>query len=104
MEALLQARSGGRVPGPSEERCSLAPWAAIAFAMPVATRLRHLFARRLLREGAAAARPYYPVGWRDRFYKALVRRCGRTPLGALADRLRWFPTEAQQSGAGIPPG
>jgi tetratricopeptide (TPR) repeat protein len=27
----------------------------------------------------------------DRFYKALVRRCGRTELGAEADRLRWFP-------------
>lgn len=29
----------------------------------------------------------------DRFYKALVRRCGRTPLGAEADRLRWFPEQ-----------
>ncbi|HOX06822.1 MAG TPA: hypothetical protein PK280_10500 [Planctomycetota bacterium] len=27
----------------------------------------------------------------DRFYKALVRRCGRTELGREADRLRWFP-------------
>jgi tetratricopeptide (TPR) repeat protein len=27
----------------------------------------------------------------DRFYKALVRRCRRTALGAEADRLRWFP-------------
>jgi len=27
----------------------------------------------------------------DRFYKALVRRCGKTPLGREADRLRWFP-------------
>ncbi len=27
----------------------------------------------------------------DRFYKALVRRCGQTPLGQEADRLRWFP-------------
>ncbi len=27
----------------------------------------------------------------DRFYKALVRRCGNTPLGREADRLRWFP-------------
>jgi hypothetical protein len=27
----------------------------------------------------------------DRFYKALVRRCRRTPLGEAADRLRWFP-------------
>lgn len=27
----------------------------------------------------------------DRFYKALVRRCGNTPLGRDADRRRWFP-------------
>jgi hypothetical protein len=27
----------------------------------------------------------------DRFYKALVRRCGRTSLGREADRRRWFP-------------
>ncbi len=27
----------------------------------------------------------------DRFYKALVRRCRKTEMGALADRLRWFP-------------
>ena len=27
----------------------------------------------------------------DRFYKALVRRCRKTALGAEADRLRWFP-------------
>jgi hypothetical protein len=27
----------------------------------------------------------------DRFYKALVTRCGKTPLGKEADRLRWFP-------------
>ncbi len=27
----------------------------------------------------------------DRFYKALVRRCGRTPLGQEAARLKWFP-------------
>jgi hypothetical protein len=37
----------------------------------------------------------------DRFYKALVRRCGRTPLGELADRLRWFPTPAQAAEAGV---
>ena len=30
-------------------------------------------------------------GRADRFYKALVRRCGRTPLGREADRRRWFP-------------
>jgi hypothetical protein len=27
----------------------------------------------------------------DRFYKALVRRCGETDLGKEADRIRWFP-------------
>jgi hypothetical protein len=27
----------------------------------------------------------------DRFYKALVRRCGETELGREADRKRWFP-------------
>ena len=27
----------------------------------------------------------------DRFYKALVRRCGQTALGQEAERLRWFP-------------
>jgi hypothetical protein len=27
----------------------------------------------------------------DRFYKALVRRCRKTEMGALADKLRWFP-------------
>jgi tetratricopeptide (TPR) repeat protein len=27
----------------------------------------------------------------DRFYKALVRRCGKTGLGAEADRRKWFP-------------
>ncbi|MBI2876620.1 MAG: hypothetical protein HYY20_07040 [Candidatus Tectomicrobia bacterium] len=27
----------------------------------------------------------------DRFYKLLVKRCGRTELGRQADRLRWFP-------------
>ncbi|MFM1770001.1 MAG: hypothetical protein RJA22_2530 [Verrucomicrobiota bacterium] len=27
----------------------------------------------------------------DLFYKSLVRRCGRTALGAAADRARWFP-------------
>ncbi|MDM8005720.1 MAG: hypothetical protein QUV05_06160 [Phycisphaerae bacterium] len=27
----------------------------------------------------------------DRFYKALVRRCGKTELGKKADKLRWFP-------------
>jgi hypothetical protein len=27
----------------------------------------------------------------DPFYKALVRRCRKTTIGAEADRLRWFP-------------
>jgi hypothetical protein len=27
----------------------------------------------------------------DKFYKALVRRCGQTAIGQAADRLRWFP-------------
>jgi tetratricopeptide (TPR) repeat protein len=27
----------------------------------------------------------------DRFYKALVIRCGKTPLGRAADEKRWFP-------------
>ena len=27
----------------------------------------------------------------DVYYKALVRRCRKTALGAEADRLRWFP-------------
>mgnify|MGYP005835622073 CR=1 FL=1 len=30
----------------------------------------------------------------DRFYKALVRRCGTTSLGRRADALRWFPPDA----------
>jgi len=38
-------------------------------------------------------------GTADRFYKALVRRCGTTALGAAADRLRWFPQDATVSGA-----
>lgn len=29
----------------------------------------------------------------DRFYKALVRRCGKTDLGRTADLARWFPPE-----------
>jgi hypothetical protein len=27
----------------------------------------------------------------DRFYKALVKRCGRTELGRRAEALKWFP-------------
>jgi tetratricopeptide (TPR) repeat protein len=33
----------------------------------------------------------------DRFYKALVRRCGRTDIGREADQLRWFPPLAEIS-------
>lgn len=29
----------------------------------------------------------------DRFYKALVNRCRKLPIGQEADRLRWFPKE-----------
>ncbi len=29
--------------------------------------------------------------WADRFFQALVRRCGTTKLGAEAARLKWFP-------------
>ncbi|MFO1501640.1 MAG: hypothetical protein U1G07_25210 [Verrucomicrobiota bacterium] len=40
----------------------------------------------------------------DRFYKALVRRCRRTPLGDAAERLRWFPpTDPPPSPAVEPP-
>jgi hypothetical protein len=29
----------------------------------------------------------------DKFYKALVRRCGDLPLGRQADALHWFPPQ-----------
>ncbi len=32
----------------------------------------------------------------DRFYKALVRRCGQTPLGKAADSARWFPAMTER--------
>ena len=32
----------------------------------------------------------------DRFYKALVRRCGHTAIGRQADRMRWFPILDEQ--------
>lgn len=32
----------------------------------------------------------------DRFYKALVRRCGATTLGREAERRRWFPPLAEE--------
>lgn len=44
----------------------------------------------LLREGGMWLAPRDPQA-ADRFYKALVRRCGNTALGRDADRLRWFP-------------
>jgi len=39
----------------------------------------------------------------DRFYKALVRRCGRTPLGREADRRRWLPNETVAARLAIGP-
>ncbi len=36
----------------------------------------------------------------DRFYKALVRRCGKTALGREADALRWFPQLPDPAPAG----
>ena len=39
----------------------------------------------------------------DRFYKALVRRCGQTPLGREADRRRWLPNETTVARLGNPP-
>ena len=33
----------------------------------------------------------------DRFYKSLVRRCGETPLGREAARVRWFPAKPKQA-------
>jgi tetratricopeptide (TPR) repeat protein len=35
----------------------------------------------------------------ERFYKALVRRCGTTALGQEADRLRWFPPKKKRDRA-----
>ncbi len=32
----------------------------------------------------------------DRFYKALVRRCGKTRIGKEADKLRWFPKISEE--------
>nr|HQH73777.1 hypothetical protein [bacterium] len=31
------------------------------------------------------------AGKADKFYKALVRRCGRLPIGQEADKRKWFP-------------
>jgi len=36
----------------------------------------------------------------DKFYKALVRRCGQTPLGVEAEKLRWFPKVTETFGDG----
>ncbi len=38
----------------------------------------------------------------DRFYKALVRRCGKTAIGAEADRKHWFP-KLDANGNVLPP-
>lgn len=35
----------------------------------------------------------------DRFYKALVKRCGTTELGKAADKKRWFPPIAETADA-----
>jgi len=37
----------------------------------------------------------------DRFYKALVKRCGKLPIGREADRLRWFPKELPEEIAAL---
>lgn len=39
----------------------------------------------------------------DRFYKALVRRCRRLPIGQEADKLRWFPKVPPPLPAGLAP-
>jgi tetratricopeptide (TPR) repeat protein len=39
----------------------------------------------------------------DRFYKALVRRCGKTEIGAFADQLRWFPLLDEEGRPFAPP-
>lgn len=38
----------------------------------------------------------------DRFYKALVRRCGTTDLGRRADQLRWFPPLPKKDSTTMP--
>lgn len=48
----------------------------------------------LLREGGMWLAARDPKA-ADRFYKALVRRCGNTALGRQANRLRWFPPVAK---------
>jgi len=40
----------------------------------------------------------------DRFYKAMVRRCGTTELGKKADKLRWFPPLKTDEWTGTHPG
>ncbi len=39
----------------------------------------------------------------DRFYKALVRRCRKLPVGREADRLRWFPEEFSEEIVALSP-
>jgi LysM repeat protein len=46
-------------------------------------------ARLLIRGGTILDR--YDPKAADKFYKALVRRCGQTAFGQQADKLRWFP-------------
>lgn len=40
----------------------------------------------------------YPYGDSDMFYKALVRRCRKLPIGKLADETRWFPPKPESWG------
>ena len=46
-------------------------------------------ARLLVRGGTIMDR--YDTAGAERYYKALVHRCGRTVIGQQADKLRWFP-------------
>ncbi len=47
----------------------------------------------VLRTGGAWLKAWAPDSAR-RFYVALVRRCGETPLGMSARRMHWFPSDA----------
>ena len=46
---------------------------------------------RVLCQGGSWIKDLDPLA-ADVFYKALVRRCRKTSIGAEADRLRWFPS------------
>ena len=46
-------------------------------------------ARLLVRGGMI--RKWYDAPAADKYYKALVHRCGKTLIGQQADKLRWFP-------------